>query len=198
MPDPIRKRFGFGQLWPLRPACSQNRPASVLVPCFVFCFVFQRRPGSYCAKPTQIRSGWPGFGPHSEHRFSAPSSLKEGCGKPVLGVWVWPNTSGQETSWCAGIIWPGFWQDVTDPLPVSLFPTRFRYPQTSRLILCKTSPDLIWFCLTVSGLGQTEPVRKQASVQKLSGPLLANASQPIRTGFKSDPACLLATEDSVT
>ena len=97
--------------------------------CFCFCFLllfFQRRPGSYCAKPTQIRSGWPGFGPHSEHRFPAPSSLKEGCGKPVLGVWVWPNTSGQETSWCAGIIWPGFWQDVTDPLPVSPFPTRFR------------------------------------------------------------------------
>ena len=28
MPDPIRKRFGYGQLWPLRPACSQNRPWS--------------------------------------------------------------------------------------------------------------------------------------------------------------------------
>ena len=26
--------------------------------------------------------------PHSEHRFLAPSSLKEGCRKPVLGVWV--------------------------------------------------------------------------------------------------------------
>ena len=25
---------------------------------------------------------------HSEHRFPAPSSLKEGCRKPVLGVWV--------------------------------------------------------------------------------------------------------------
>ena len=25
--------------------------------------------------------------PHSEHRFPAPSS-KEGCRKPVLGVWV--------------------------------------------------------------------------------------------------------------
>ena len=24
---------------------------------------------------------------HSEHRFPAPSSLKEGCRKPVLGVW---------------------------------------------------------------------------------------------------------------
>ena len=30
---------------------------------------------------------WLGFFPHSEHRFPAPSS-KEGCRKPVLGVWV--------------------------------------------------------------------------------------------------------------
>ena len=30
---------------------------------------------------------------HSEHRFPAPSSLKEGCRKPVLGVWSyhWPD-----------------------------------------------------------------------------------------------------------
>ena len=29
MPNPIRKRFGYGQLWPLlRPACSQNRTGS--------------------------------------------------------------------------------------------------------------------------------------------------------------------------
>ena len=28
MPDPTRKRFGYGQLWPLRPACSQNRTGS--------------------------------------------------------------------------------------------------------------------------------------------------------------------------
>ena len=31
MPDPIRKRFGYGQVWPLRPACSQN-PAGSYVP----------------------------------------------------------------------------------------------------------------------------------------------------------------------
>ena len=64
-------------------------------------------------------------------------------------------------------------------------------PQTSRIILCKTSPDPIWFWLTVSGLGQTDPVRKQAIVQESSGPLLANASQPSRTGCELDPACLL-------
>ena len=26
--DPIRKRLGYGQVWPLRPACSQNRAES--------------------------------------------------------------------------------------------------------------------------------------------------------------------------
>ena len=39
---------------------------------------------------------------------------------------VWPNTSGLGASRCAGIIWPGFWQDTTGPLPVSHFQTRFR------------------------------------------------------------------------
>ena len=41
-------------------------------------------------------------------------------------VSVWPNASGLEASWCAGIIWTGFWQDATDPLPVSDFQTRLR------------------------------------------------------------------------
>ena len=43
-----------------------------------------------------------------------------------LLVRVWPNASGLEASWCAGIIGPGFWQDATGPLPVSRFQTRFR------------------------------------------------------------------------
>ena len=33
-------------------------------------------------------------------------------------VRVWPNTSGLEASWCAGITGPCFWQDATVPLPV--------------------------------------------------------------------------------
>ena len=41
-------------------------------------------------------------------------------------VIVWPNASGLEASRCAGITWPGFWQDATSPLPVSHFQTRFR------------------------------------------------------------------------
>ena len=42
----------------------------------------------------------------------------------LVGVWL--NTSGLEASQCAGIIWPGFWQDASGPLPVSHFQTRFR------------------------------------------------------------------------
>ena len=41
-------------------------------------------------------------------------------------VSVLPNASGLEASWCAGIIWPGFWQETTGPLPVSHFQARFR------------------------------------------------------------------------
>ena len=108
-------------------------------------------------------------------------------------VRVCPNASGLEASWCSGIIGPGFWQDATDPLPVPTFKFGSVLPQTSRIILCKTSPDPIQFRLTVSGFSQTDPARKQAGVQESSGPLLANASQPIRTGCESDPACLLGT-----
>ena len=45
----------------------------------------------------------------------------------------------------------------------------------------------------MSGFGQTDPVRKQAGVQESSGPLMASASKPIRTGCESDPACLLGS-----
>ena len=41
-------------------------------------------------------------------------------------VRVWPNASGLEESQCAGITWPGFWQDENGPLPVSHFHTRLR------------------------------------------------------------------------
>ena len=38
-----------------------------------------------------------------------------------------------------------------------------------------------------------DPVRKQVDVQESSDPLLASASQPIRTGCESDLACLLGS-----
>ena len=99
MSDPIRKRFGYGQLWPLRPACNQNRSGRIQLPASV----------------------------------SVPFFSKEGMdhivqnrrGSDLDGL-VWSNASGLEASRFAGIIWPGFWQDATGPLPFSHFQTRFR------------------------------------------------------------------------
>ena len=93
------------------------------------------------------------------------------------------NTSGTETSHCARIMGLGFWQNATSSLPVSCFQTW--------LHSFTDSPDPIWFWLTVSGFSQRDSVWKQASVQESSGPLLANASEPIWTGCKLDLACLL-------
>ena len=81
-----------------------------------------------------------------------------------------------ETSWCAGIIGPG---SGKMQLAHYRFPT-FRLccvlPKTALIILCKTSQDPIWIWLTMSGLGQTDPLWKQASLQESLGPLLANTS----------------------
>ena len=78
---------------------------------------FQRRYGPYCAKPTRIRSGWPGQG--LSKFISSGSKLVQESAGPVSGR--------------------------TQPARCQ-FPT-FRLgsvlPQTSRVILCKTSPGPI-------------------------------------------------------
>ena len=145
----------------VQPQLSRIRlPASVSVP------FFQRRHGPYCAKPTGVRSGWPGQGLAT--RISSGSKLES-----------------------------------SDPVSGRTHPARYQFPtfrlgsvlpQTSRIILCKTSPDPIYFWVIVSCFGQMDPVRKQAGVQESSGPLLASASQTIRTGCESNPACLLGKQ----
>ena len=144
MPDPIRKRFCYVQLWPLRPECSQNRAEQ------------------YMPDPT------------SRIRFSSvfPKKARIVLCKADQGpIWM---------------VWSGFGQtdlvrnqaDVQEssgPVSVRTQPARYQFPtlrfgsvlpQTFRKILCETSPDPIWFWLTVSGFGQTDPVRKQAGVQE--------------------------------
>ena len=103
-------------------------------------------------------------------------------------VRVWPNASGQETSWCAGIIGTGFWQNATGPLPVSHFQTWFRssIDVPDNIVQNQSGSDLV---LADCARFWSESSRQQES----SGPLLAGASQPIRTGCESDPACLLGT-----
>ena len=89
-------------------------------------------------------------------------------------VRVWPNTSGLEASWCAGIIGPGFWQDATGPLPVSHFKTLgCVLPHTAQHdhIKRKTRPDPdLVLADRVIYFGQTDPVRKQAGCARIIRP----------------------------
>ena len=100
MPGPIRKRFGYGRLWPSRPACSQKRPGS---------YVCQIRLSASVSVPLFSKCGMDHI---AQNR---PGSNLGGL------VRVWPNAPGLEASWCERIIGPGFWQDATRPLPVSHF-----------------------------------------------------------------------------
>ena len=130
-------------------------------------FSKELRHGPYFAKPTRIRSGRPGQGLAKRITFWSES-------KPVYrNHWV---------RFLAGRI---------GPVPASHFQTRFR-PSTyipDNIVQNQPGSDLV-VADSVS-FGQTDPVRKRANVQESSGQLLANASQPIRTGCESDPACLL-------
>ena len=118
-----------------------------------FCSVFPKKAWIifYRTDPDPIWMAWSGFG--QTHL-------------------VWKQAGVQESSGpVSGRTQPARYQFPT-------FRLRSVLPQTSRIILCKTSPDPVWFWLTVSGFGQTDPVRKQAGVQEPSGPLLANQCFP--------------------
>ena len=101
MPDPIRKRFGYGQLWLLWTACSQNRVGSYVsdpTSRIRFGSVLLKRHGSQCAYPARIRRGWPG---------------------QVLAKRGWsgnkPVCKNHRTR---------FWLDATGPVPVPHFKTQ--------------------------------------------------------------------------
>ena len=96
MPDPIQKCLGYGQLWPFRPVCSQNRAGSYMSdPTFriIFGSVLPEKARIILNKtgPDPMWMAWSRFWPmyllrkpdgvqeswdrtHSEHRFAAPSS----------------------------------------------------------------------------------------------------------------------------
>ena len=88
MPDRIRKRFGYGQLWPLRPACCQNRAGSYMpdqTSRIRLGSVLPKKPGSYCANrpgSDQIWMAWSGFGQTDLVRKQA--DVQESSG-PVSG-----------------------------------------------------------------------------------------------------------------
>ena len=98
VPDPIRKRFGYGQSRPVMAVTASVQPESARI--------------VYMPDPM------------SRLRFSSVFPKKAWlivCETDGL-VRVWPNAIVLEASWCAGIIWPGFWPDANGPLPASHFP----------------------------------------------------------------------------
>ena len=144
-------------------------PTSVLV------LLFQRRPRSRWAKLAQIRSGWPG-------QVSAKSIWS---GSKLVCKKLSRSTSGREK--------PARYQFPTFRL-CCILPQMVRIiilPQMVRIILVKTSPDPMWFWLPVSGFGQTNLVRRQASEKGTSSPFLTYTSKPSQIGCRMDPKCLL-------
>ena len=82
---------------------------------------------------------------------------------------------------CTAIIGPGFWEEATGPLPASLFQTRLRFSQTALIILRKTSPDPIYFRLTLSGMAKWIGSRSWPVCKNHQGcfrPTLPNRSGP--------------------
>ena len=112
-------------------------------------------------------------------------------------VRVWPNTSGQEASRCAGMIGPGFWQDATGPLLISHFQTWFSFSTDILNNIVQNQPR---FDLVLADCDRFWPNRSGLEASQYadsSGLLLANASQPIQTRCESDPACLLGCYTSM-
>ena len=75
---------------------------------------FERRPGSYCAKLSQIQSGWPG-------QVLAKCILSGS--KPVC--------KNHQTQ---------LWQNTTGHYQFPTFRLSCIFPQTAQIILCKTQP----------------------------------------------------------
>ena len=92
--------------------CRIRLPASVSAP------FFQRKRGSCCAKPTRIRSGWPGQG---------------------LATRIWSGSKPVCRNHPAGFLAGRNGPAASVPLSDSVL----FFQGQSRIILCKTSPDPI-------------------------------------------------------
>ena len=109
-------------------------------------------------------------------------------------VRVWLNVSGLEASRCAGIIWPGFWQGATGPLPVPHFQTWFRSSTDAPDIIVQNQPgsDLVLAdCVRFWPNGSGPEASRCATIIR---PASGQCFPSIRSGpdlLESDPACLL-------
>ena len=171
MPDPIRKRFGYGQLWPLRPECSQNRPGSYMPYSTSrnhFSSVFPKKAPIILCKTDQgpIWMAWSESGQtHLVWSESGQTHLVWSESGQTHLVWsesgqthlVWSESGQTHLAWSefgqTHLVWeqagvqesPGPVSGRTQPAHYQ-FPTfrlGFVIPQTYRILLCKTSPGPI-------------------------------------------------------
>ena len=153
MPDPIRNGFGFGQLWPLWPVCSQNWAGSYMPdPTSHFCFCKE--------DPDHVVQNWSGSDLDDLVRF-------------------WANTSGPEVNWYARIVGPRFWQNTTGPLPVSHFQTCLLSLTDGLEHIVQNCLDPVWFWLTVSCFLPNGSCLEESRCARIIWPFLANASELI-------------------
>ena len=131
---------------------------------------FQNRLGSYCTKPARDPTWMAGSGfgqMHLVRTVRKHAGMRGNHWVPVLAEHIKPATS----------------------FPLSDSVAFFHRSPRAQLW---AKPTWVQFGSGwLSGLGQIDPVWKQASLQESSGPFLATASELILIGCESDPACLL-------
>ena len=145
MPDPIRKCFGYGQLWPLQPTCSQNQA------------------GSYMPYPTSCT--------HFSSIFPKKAwiALRKTDLDPIWMVWSGSGETHQKASRCAGIIRSSFWQDTTSPLPVFPPSDSVLFFQKCPRQYLQNQPESNLILADCVGFGQTDPVQCSRIIRPCSG-----------------------------
>ena len=138
MQDPARIRFGCGQLWPLRPAASRNRPGSNLLDPDRMIFFdtgsgpdhhYWIRIGSVFVHPARLRYRcvWPYLLGLNEARSDPPPAKRIRTTSGIsLPARFWQNATGPVL---AKHNWPGF--DLVLDGHVRLWPKGSR-PEASR------------------------------------------------------------------
>ena len=135
-----------------------------------FCTIWSE---PYLEERKWIRCGKLAAGQLRSDRTKPNDTCTAACFWPTSGIVLDHLVRANQ---CATIIQPG----SSRPLPLS----RIRFmasvlPQMAWIILCETSPDLIWFLMAMSGCGQTALVTIKAEVQKSSGPVPAKRNRLI-------------------
>ena len=142
-----------------------DRMCWIQLPVFNLVSFFQRRRGSYRAKPTLMQSGRPG---------------------QVLAKGILSRSKPLCTNY-----WARFWQNAPCPLSGSHFQTRLWSSTDDPDHIVQNQPGSDSVLANCVRFGPNGSGLETNSVQESSGPLLANTSEPIWIRRELDLACLL-------